>query len=47
MAENDISELKTDVEGARMNLMLMNQRIKKNKDDIKDILEELEKLKSG
>jgi hypothetical protein len=47
VAENDISVLKTDVEGARMNLMLMNQRIKKNKDDIKDILEELEKLKSG
>ena len=46
-AENDISELKTDVEGARMNLMLMNSRIKKNTEGVKELNEELEKLKAG
>jgi len=37
--ENDISELKTDLEGLRMNFTLCNGRVKTNKERI----EELEK----
>ena len=47
MAEEDISELKTIIEGVRMNMITMNGRIKKNTESVKEIKEILETLKTG
>jgi 5-bromo-4-chloroindolyl phosphate hydrolysis protein len=47
VAEEDISEIKSDLEAARMNLILTNQRVKKNSDNIKELQEIIEGLKKG
>ena len=45
LAEEDLSELKSDMEAARMNLILSNGRVKKNGENVKEIFELLEGLK--
>jgi len=47
VAEEDLSELKSDMEAARMNLILSNGRVKKNGENVKEIFEILEGLKGG
>ena len=37
VAEEDLSELKSDMEAARMNLILSNGRVKKNVENIKEL----------
>jgi hypothetical protein len=39
VAEEDISELKSDLEAVRMNLVLSNGRVKKNLESIKELTE--------
>lgn len=46
-AENDISEIKSDLEPLRMNLTLSNSRQKQMKEKIVDIEKQIEELKSG
>ena len=43
-AEDDLSEIKSDLEAVRMNLHLSNNRNKNNSDKIKDILERMENM---
>ena len=47
LAEDDISEMKSDLEAARMNLHLSNGRVKKNSESIKEIEEKLKNLGSA
>ena len=47
VAEEDLSELKSDMEAARMNLILSNGRVKKNTENVKEIFEIIEGLKGG
>lgn len=47
VAEEDLSELKSDMEAARMNLILSNGRTKKNGEQIKELFEIIEGLKGG
>ena len=46
-AENDISEIKSDLEPLRMNLTLSNSRQKQLKEKIEDIQKQIDELKSG
>ena len=45
VAEEDLSELKSDMEACRMNLILSNGRVKKNGENVKEIFEIIEGLK--
>lgn len=47
IAEEDLSELKSDMEAARMNLILTNNRVKKNSENIKEMQDIIDSLKSG
>jgi hypothetical protein len=47
VAEEDLSELKSDMEAVRMNLILSNGRVKKNSDSIKELQEVVDGLKGG
>jgi CRISPR/Cas system CSM-associated protein Csm2 small subunit len=45
IAENDLSEIKADMEAARMNLILSNGRVKKNSENVKELTEIVNGLK--
>lgn len=45
VAEEDISELKSDMESARMNLNLTNGRVKKNGEELKELWDIVNALK--
>ena len=45
IAEEDLSELKSDMEAARMNLILTNGRVKKNGESLKELWEIVNGLK--
>ena len=47
VAEEDLSELKSDMEAVRMNLILSNGRVKKNSDSLKELQEVVDGLKGG
>jgi hypothetical protein len=47
VAEEDLSELRSDMEAARMNLILTNGRVKKNTDSYKELQEIVDGLKGG
>ena len=47
IAEDELSELKSDMEAARMNLVLTNGRVKKNGENVEEIQEIIESLKTG
>lgn len=44
VSEEDLSELKADMEAVRMNLILANGRVKKNTDSLKELQEIVEGL---
>ena len=45
VAEEDLSELKSDMEAVRMNLILSNGRVKKNIENLKELTEIVNGLK--